>query len=130
MTQDDFRNTEKLKISAVVEKALNGWCCSPGAVLQCADRAARVLANQDIYIPPCQIGDIVYRVSDGVKICEYKVIGFMVRKYCAFLIVTEAYTKPENSSAKIICTDLIGKTVFLTLQTAKKHLIKEVGNDS
>ena len=121
MKRDDFRARERMKASAVIEKAFNGCCFNAGEALKCADRAAKVLAAQDIYIPPCQTGDTVYRIDDK-RYFEYAVLGFMVKQYKSYLIIQRKYAPVEDSLATIVETSAIGKSLFLTKQTADEHL--------
>ena len=77
---------------------------SPGFI---ADIADNLLAN-GVIVPPCKVGDTVYKTSVLGEITELKIKGFD----CG--IATEPYN--------IIPIENFGKTVFLTKEEAEQAL--------
>ena len=82
--------------------------------------ADALLANGFI-LPPCKVGDTVYRPS--------KYLGYVV----PFVIISFEATQSEmfytDDSDNIIYIGEIGKTVFLTKEEAEKVLAERSGNN-
>ena len=87
------------------------------SIAKTVDKAARVLEKS--IIPPCNIGDTVYRVASR---CKKKRI--LPRTVCNMVYVVNYF---GNGSWRIITTteDILGKTVFLTEEEAEDMIKNE-----
>ena len=87
-----------------------------GAFIDCDYLARKVdylLAN-GVIVPPCKVGDMVYRTSLLDEVVELKVDA----------LITAVRTKPYNAFS----LNDIGETVFLTKQEAEEKL-RELKNN-
>ena len=82
-------------------------------------READYLLANDVIVPPCKIGDVVYYVSGGrIERLKIRNINYSFRD-------REYYVYLENSSGKALNIDyrqLIGYKLFNTLEEAEKAL--------
>ena len=81
---------------------------------------ADFLLSEGVLVPPCKVGDIVYKIFGG-KIVEMRAVAIplLITSLGAHLSVTA-----ENRREACISLDLddFGKTVFLTREEAEKAL--------
>lgn len=96
-----------------------------GKTYQTAQNFANHLLANGVIVPPCKVGDIVYRVSFVHKTVEsLKVEGFLCnlaswKAHCTHLIPSWLGNKKEHF---YISFSSFGKTVFLTCKDAEKVL--------
>lgn len=83
-------------------------------------RLANYLLDNGVIVPPCKVGDIVYKIFGG-KIVEMRAVAIplLISSLGAHLSVTA-----ENRREACISLDLddFGKTVFLTREEAEAAL--------
>ena len=95
-----------------------------------AENIADDLLDNGVIVPPCKVGDAVYRVSFVNKNVEMlKVEGFLRniaswKVHCTHFIPSWLGNKKEHL---YISFSLFGKTVFLTYEEAEKALERGVG---
>ena len=104
-------------------------------------RLAEHLLVNGVIVPPCKVGDTIYRIDSKPKKCSCFNVYTRNEYYCAdelncYLYGTpccdcgeEAYifTIPNADLKAIVCNmDKLGETVFLTKEEAKAKL-KELG---
>ena len=86
------------------------------------DVADYLLAN-GVIVPPCKVGDKVYRISrNKVKECEVVFIGISADEKCSYFNFVENYADGTFYKSYSMVFDVIGKTVFLTKEEAEKAL--------
>ena len=107
-----------------------------GPVLNCENIADHLLAN-GVIVPPCKVGDMVYRHNIVVWDCEccncehYRVGGFGDPSECGAtkdgfkhpdcIEITEE-TVTQTDILHYLCYNEFGKTVFLTKEDAERAL--------
>lgn len=93
-----------------------------GPVLNCENVADYLLAN-GVIVPPCNVGDMVYKISrNKVKECEVVFIGISADEKCSYFNFVENYTDGTFYRSYSMVFDVIGKTVFLTKEEAEEKL--------
>ena len=80
---------------------------------------AEYLLEHGVIIPPCKVGDIVYRPSDCLGVVQFVIISFNIYESEMFF---------TDDSENIIYLSDIGKTVFLTREEAEKALKERENN--
>lgn len=84
--------------------------------------ADHLLAN-GVIVPPCIMGDMVYRIGEGNEIIKALVADW--KKEAAGDWLFRAFYSVNGSSVTILFGDRnIGKTVFLTREEAEKALVE------
>ena len=87
-----------------------------------ADIADHLLAN-GVILPPCKVGDTVYKISrNKVKACEVVFIGISKDENCSYFNFVENYADGTFYKSYSMGFGEIGKTVFLTREEAEKAL--------
>lgn len=81
---------------------------------------ADYLLEHGVIVPPCKVGDRVYRPSDCLGVVQFVIISFNIYESEMFFM---------DDSENIIYLSDIGKTVFLTREEAEQAL-KERGNNA
>ena len=80
---------------------------------------AEYLLEHGVIVPPCKVGDKVYRPSDCLGVVQFVIISFNI--YESEMLVTD-------DSENIIYLSDIGKTVFLTREEAERALKESENN--
>lgn len=81
-----------------------------------------LLAN-GVIVPPCKVGDKVYKISrNKVKECEVVFIGISADKKCSYFNFIENYADGTFYKSYSMVFDVIGKSVFLTREEAEQAL--------
>ena len=84
--------------------------------------ADMLLAN-GVILPPCKVGDTVYKISrNKVKACEVVFIGISKDENCSYFNFVENYADGTFYKSYSMGFGEIGKTVFLTREEAEKAL--------
>lgn len=99
--------TDKEKITEILKAYTKKHNISASSVIL-EEYAEELIAN-GVIVPPCKVGDTVYKISTFNEMVELKVKEF----------VGEVITEPYN----IISFDKFGKNVFLP----KEEKLKELG---
>ena len=73
---------------------------------------ADYLLEHGVIVPPCKVGDKVYRPSDCLGVVQFVIISFNIYESEMFF---------TDDSENIIYLSDIGKTVFLTREEADEH---------
>ena len=83
---------------------------------------AEYLLEHGVIVPPCKVGDTVYRPSDCLGVVQFVIISFNIYESEMFFM---------DDSENIIYLSDIGKTVFLTHEEAEQALkaLKERENN-
>ena len=123
--------TERERLIKLIEQCschysppCTGECCECHNV-EMYDRniehiADHLLAN-GVIVPPCKVGDMVYRIGKGNEIIKALVADW--KKEAAGDWLFRAFYSVNGSSVTILFSDRnIGKTVFLTREEAEKAL--------
>ena len=76
---------------------------------------AEYLLEHGVIVPPCKVGDRVYRPSDCLGVVQFVIISFNIYESEMFF---------TDDSENIIYLSDIGKTVFLTREEAERALRK------
>jgi hypothetical protein len=85
----------------------------------CADH---LLAN-GVIVPPCKVGDKVYKITrNKVKECEVVFIGISIKEKYSYFNSVENYADGTFYKSYSMDFDVIGKTVFLTREEAERKL--------
>lgn len=74
---------------------------------------ADYLLEHGVIVPPCKVGDRVYRPSDCLGVVQFVIISFNIYESEMFF---------TDDSENIIYLSDIGKTVFLTREEAERAL--------
>ena len=77
------------------------------------DYLADYLLEHGVIVPPCKVGDTVYRPSDCLGVVQFVIISFNIYESEMFF---------TDDSENIIYLSDIGKTVFLTREEAERAL--------
>lgn len=86
------------------------------------DLADHLLAN-GVIVPPCKVGDKVYKITrNKVKECEVVFIGISAKEKCSYFNFVENYADGTFYKSYSMDFDVIGKTVFLTREEAERKL--------
>ena len=80
---------------------------------------ADYLLEHGVIVPPCKVGDRVYRPSDCLGVVQFVIISFNIYENEMFF---------TDDSENIIYLSDIGKTVFLTREEAEKALKERENN--
>ena len=83
------------------------------------DYLADYLLEHGVIVPPCKVGDRVYRPSDCLGVVQFVIISFNI--YESEMLFTD-------DSENIIYLSDIGKTVFLTREEAERALKERKNN--
>ena len=77
------------------------------------------LLEHGVIVPPCKVGDSVYRPSDCLGVVQFVIISFNIYESEMFF---------TDDSENIIYLPDIGKTVFLTREEAEQALRERENN--
>ena len=80
---------------------------------------AEYLLEHGVIVPPCKVGDRVYRPSDCLGVVQFVIISFNIYESEMFF---------TDDSENIIYLSDIGKTVFLTREEAERALKERENN--
>ena len=80
---------------------------------------AEYLLEHGVIVPPCKVGDRVYRPSDCLGVVQFVIISFNIYESEMFF---------TDDSENIIYLPDIGKTVFLTREEAEQALKERENN--
>ena len=83
------------------------------------DYLADYLLEHGVIVPPCKVGDSVYRPSDCLGVVQFVIISFNIYESEMFF---------TDDSENIIYLPDIGKTVFLTREEAERALKEREDN--
>ena len=87
------------------------------------DYIVEALLNEGAILPPCKVGDKVYKISrNKVKECEVVFIGLSADEKCSHFNFVENYADGTFYKSYSMVFDVIGKTVFLTKEEAEAKL--------
>ena len=93
----------------------------------CIEYFADSLLESGVIVPPCKVGDKVYKISrNKVKECEVVFIGISADEKCSYFNFVENYADGTFYRSYSMVFDVIGKTIFLTKEEAEKALAKNV----
>ena len=92
--------------------------CLKGGALNCT-RLADYLLEHGVTVPPCKVGDTVYRPSNCLGVVQFVIISFNIYESEMFF---------TDDSENIIYLSDIGKTVFLTREEAEQALRERESN--
>lgn len=89
------------------------------------DALADHLVANKVTVLPCNVGDTVYIIVGGLRICEH-----IVDSVC----ITEYFVQVDTSGSlwgnhRTVYGDSFGKTVFLTKEEAEKALARTERNN-
>lgn len=88
-----------------------------------AEEQAQYLMDNGAFVPPCKVGDTVYKISrNKVKKCEVVFIGISADEKCSHFNFVENYSDGTFYKSYSMVFDVIGKTVFLTREEAERAL--------
>lgn len=91
------------------------------------DIADYLLAN-GVTLAPLKAGDKVYIINrNKVKECDVFFVGISVDEKCSYFDFVEKYADGTFYKSYSMVFDVIGKTVFLTKEEAKKALKERAG---
>lgn len=109
------------------ERSMRGKTICGGIKGQRAYIAEYLLEN-DVIVPPCKVGDIVYQVTRNF-ISEFRVrcieIGVSSGQHSLIILHTELLSG-ITTTGEVLWANDFGKTVFLTRKEAEKALKKGV----
>ena len=84
--------------------------------------ADHLIAN-GVIVPPCKVGDKVYKISrNKVKECEVVFVGISADEKCSYFNFVENYADGTFYKSYSMVFSVIGKTVFLTKEEAEQKL--------
>ena len=84
---------------------------------------AEELVNQGAILPPCKVGDKVYKITrNKVKECEVVFVGISADERCSHFNFVENYADGTFKQSYSMVFEVIGKTVFLTKEEAEEKL--------
>lgn len=89
---------------------------------------ADYLLSNGVIVPPCKVGDKVYKISrNKVKECEVVFIGISADEKCSYFNFVENYADGTFYKSYSMVFEVIGKTVFLTKEEAEEKLKEREG---
>ena len=84
--------------------------------------ADHLVAN-GVIVPPCKVGDKVYKISrNKVKECEVVFVGISADEKCSYFNFIENYADGTFYKSYSMVFGVIGKTIFLTKEEAEQKL--------
>ena len=119
------------RLIELIEPHMSGLACEfeSGSceLTNCRSCNARALADHllanGVILPPCKVGDVVYKISrNQVKACEVVFIGISKDENCSYFNFAENYADGTFYKSYSMGFGEIGKTVFLTREEAEKAL--------
>ncbi len=100
-----------------------------GKTYQTVQNIADHLLANGVIVPPCKVGDKVYKISrNKVKECEVVFVGISADEKCSHFNFVENYADGTFYKSYSMVFDVIGKTVFLTKEEAEAKLKEREGN--
>lgn len=119
---DRERLIEILKLDSCPSPYLCDENCKYANLERCyEERTADLLLEHGVIVPPCKVGDRVYRPSDCLGVVQFIIISFNINIYESEMFFTD-------DSENIIYLSDIGKTVFLTREEAERALKERKNN--
>ena len=114
--------TEREKLIELIQNAVGG----------CARHWAEIIADHllsnGVIVPPCKVGDKVYKITrNKVKECKVVHIGLSADERCSSFNFIETYTDGTFYKSYSMVFDVIGKTVFLSKEEAEEALKEKQG---
>ena len=117
---DRERLIEILKLGSCPSPYLCDENCKYANLERCyEERTADLLLEHGVIVPPCKVGDRVYRPSDCLGVVQFVIISFNIYESEMFF---------TDDSENIIYLSDIGKTVFLTREEAERALKERENN--
>ena len=113
----------KQSVLKLIKEAEAQFAGTGKALLDIEDYVAEYLTANGVIVPPCKVGDKVYRITrNKVKECEVVFIGISADEKCSYFNYIENYA--DGTFYKSYSTHFvdIGKTVFLSREDAEKAL--------
>ena len=103
--------TDRDRLVELLKDTLHEWECDVS--IKTVTEIAEHLISNGVIVPPCKVGDRVYRPSDCLGVVQFVIISFNIYESEMFF---------TDDSENIIYLSDIGKTVFLTREEAEKAL--------
>lgn len=110
--------TDRDRLVELLKDTLHEWECDVS--IKTVTEIAEHLISNGVIVPPCKVGDRVYRPSDCLGVVQFVIISFNIYESEMFF---------TDDSENIIYLSDIGKTVFATREEAERAL-KEWGNNA
>lgn len=101
--------TERERLINIIENEIGG------SLEYYADTIADKLLANGVIVPPCKVGDTVYQIANGWRICESKITWFYWDKDYKRVVY-------DCNTDLAFSEEAIGKSVFLTKEEAEKAL--------
>lgn len=93
-----------------------------------ADALADHLIAEGVIVPPCKVGDKVYKITrNKVKECEVVFVGISADERCSHFNFVENYADGTFKQSYSMVFEVIGKTVFRTKEEAEEKLKEREG---
>lgn len=109
--------TDRDRLVELLKDTLHEWECDVS--IKTVTEIAEHLISNGAIVPPCKVGDRVYRPSDCLGVVQFVIISFNIYESEMFF---------TDDSENIIYLSDIGKTVFLTREEAEKALKERENN--
>ena len=109
--------TDRDRLVELLKDTLHEWECDVS--IKTVTEIAEHLISNGVIVPPCKVGDRVYRPSDCLGVVQFVIISFNIYESEMFF---------TDDSENIIYLSDIGKTVFLTREEAEKALKERENN--
>ena len=103
--------TDRDRLVELLKDTLHEWECDVS--IKTVTEIAEHLISNGVIVPPCKVGDRVYRPSDCLGVVQFVIISFNIYESEMFF---------TDDSENIIYLSDIGKTVFLTREEAERAL--------
>ena len=103
--------TDRDRLVELLKDTLHEWECDVS--IKTVTEIAEHLISNGVIVPPCKVGDRVYRPSDCLGVVQFVIISFNIYESEMFF---------TDDSENIIYLSDIGKTVFLTREEAEKSV--------
>jgi hypothetical protein len=113
--------TDRDKLAQIILKAR----INANPLSQVGYAEADALLANGVIVPPCKVGDKVYKITrNKVKECEVVFIGISIKEKYSYFNSVENYADGTFYKSYSMDFDVIGKTVFLTREEAEAELRK------
>ena len=103
--------TDRDRLVELLKDTLHEWECDVS--IKTVTEIAEHLISNGVIVPPCKVGDRVYRPSDCLGVVQFVIVSFTIYESEMFF---------TDDSENIIYLSDIGKTVFLTREEAERAL--------
>lgn len=121
----------KQSVLKLIKEAEEQFAGTGKALLDIEDYVAEYLAANGVIVPPCKVGDKVYKIMTSFGyVRECKVVGFHLGKFPTLRGIKrkEYFVCYSDHYLYHIPFDDIGKTVFLSREDAEKALEERKNN--